>query len=274
MGLLFAEVASHVEDRQRGRALGWVMAGQSLTLVIGVPMAAAIGALIGWRGWLVCVAGLAALTTIALFATVPKAAEPVRDTPSGPASRKLSIRVWALLASGVAERICYGLAVVYFATFLQVTYNFSLAELALPLALVAVGNVVGTILGGQLADRLYDRLMTYAVFMALSGVIALAVFFWHPNATVSIALGFVYVLANALGRPSLMASLAAVPEEVRGTVLGYQGASASVGWIGAAGLGAVILSFGGFGGFGPLALLLSLLGAAIALWCRRFTTLR
>ena len=154
------------------------------------------------------------------------------------------------------------------------TYNFSLAELALPLALVAVGNVFGTILGGQLADRLYDRLMTYAVFMVLSGVIALAVFFWHPNATVSIVLGFVYVLANALGRPSLMASLAAVPEQVRGTVLGYQGASASVGWIGAAGLGAMILSFGGFGGFGPLALLLSVLGAAIALWCRRTTTLR
>ncbi len=273
MGLLFAEVASHVEDRQRGRALGWVMAGQSLTLVIGVPMAAAIGALIGWRGWLVCVAGLAALTTIALFATVPKAIEPIHGASRGSASRKLSLRVWALLASGVAERICYGLAVVYFATFLQVTYNFSLAELALPLALVAVGNVLGTILGGQLADRLYDRLMTYAVFMALSGVIALAVFFWHPNATVSIVLGFVYVLANALGRPSLMASLAAVPEQVRGTVLGYQGASASVGWIGAAGLGAIILSFGGFGGFGPLALLLSVLGAAIALWCRRITTL-
>ena len=273
MGLLFAEVASHVEDRQRGRALGWVMAGQSLTLVIGVPMAAAIGALIGWRGWLVCVAGLAALTTIALFATVPKAIEPIPGASRGSASRKLSLRVWALLASGVAERICYGLAVVYFATFLQVTYNFSLAELALPLALVAVGNVLGTILGGQLADRLYDRLMTYAVFMALSGVIALAVFFWHPNATVSIVLGFVYVLANALGRPSLMASLAAVPEQVRGTVLGYQGASASVGWIGAAGLGAIILSFGGFGGFGPLALLLSVLGAAIALWCRRVTTL-
>ena len=48
------------------------------------------------------------------------------------------------------------------------------------------------------------------------------------------ALGFVYVLLNALGRPSYMAALAAVPEEVRGTVLGLNGTSASVGWIGAA----------------------------------------
>jgi len=269
MGVLFAEVASHVEDRQRGRALGWVMGGQSLTLVIGVPMAAAAGALIGWRGWLVCVAGLAALTAVALFLTVPRTAEALHGAHKGSGSRQLGVRIWALLVSGIAERICYGLAVVYFATFLQVTYDFSLAELALPLALVAIGNVVGTILGGQHADRLYDRLLTYSVFMVLSGLVALAVFMWHPNATISIVLAFIYVLANSLGRPSLMASFAAVPERVRGTVLGYQGASASVGWIGAAGLGAVILSFGGFGGFGPLALGLAILGAAIALWCRR-----
>ena len=75
-----------------------------------------------------------------------------------------------LLATGIAERICYGLAAVYFATFLQATYHLSLVELALPLAVFAIGNVVGTILGGQLADRLRDRLMTFAVAMALSGV--------------------------------------------------------------------------------------------------------
>ena len=52
MGVVFAEVSGRVPDSQRGRALGWVMSGQSLTLVIGVPMAAAVGSLIGWRGWI------------------------------------------------------------------------------------------------------------------------------------------------------------------------------------------------------------------------------
>ena len=42
-GVVFAEVSARVQDSQRGRALGWVMSGQSLTLVVGVPMAAAIG---------------------------------------------------------------------------------------------------------------------------------------------------------------------------------------------------------------------------------------
>ena len=58
-GVVFAEVSARVEDHQRGRALGWVMSGQSLTLVVGVPLAAWIGSMIGWRGWNVCMAGLA-----------------------------------------------------------------------------------------------------------------------------------------------------------------------------------------------------------------------
>jgi DHA1 family inner membrane transport protein len=94
---------------------------------------------------------------------------------------------------------------------------------------------------------------------------------WHPGPAVSVALGYTYVLLNALGRPSFMAALAAVPEAVRGTVLGLNGTSASIGWIGAAGLGAAMIGSGGFEGFGPLGAALALLGAAGALWCRRNT---
>src|SRR4051794_2102157 len=68
-GVVFAEVSSRVEDRQRGRALGWVMTGQSLTLVVGVPLAAWIGSATGWRGWNVCIGALALAGAIGLFVT-------------------------------------------------------------------------------------------------------------------------------------------------------------------------------------------------------------
>ncbi|MCA0249313.1 MAG: MFS transporter [Proteobacteria bacterium] len=270
-GVIFAEVSGRVPDSQRGRALGWVMSGQSLTLVVGVPMAAAVGSIIGWRGWLVCVGGLALAACLSLYFTVGRgsAGHTCGDAARPSLKSALSPRVLGLLGTGVAERICYGLAAVYFATFMQVTYHMSLLELAIPLAVFALGNVAGTVLGGQLADRLRDRLLTFAVAMALSGVAALALFMWHPGPIVSVAVGFVYVLLNALGRPSFMAALAAVPEEVRGTVLGLNGTSASVGWIGAAALGAVMIGSVGFEGFGPLAALLSLLGAGGALLSRR-----
>lgn len=270
-GVIFAEVSGRVPDSQRGRALGWVMSGQSLTLVVGVPMAAAVGSIIGWRGWLVCVGGLSLAACLSLYFTVGRgSAGHTRSNAARPSLKAaLSPRVLGLLSTGVAERICYGLAAVYFATFMQVTYHMSLLELAIPLAVFALGNVAGTVLGGQLADRLRDRLLTFAIAMALSGVAALALFMWHPGPIVSIAVGFVYVLLNALGRPSFMASLAAVPEDVRGTVLGLNGTSASVGWIGAAALGAMMIGSVGFEGFGPLAAVLSLLGAGGALLSRR-----
>ena len=66
-----------------------------------------------------------------------------------------------------------------------------------------------------------------------------------------------------------LAGLDSVPEDVRGTVLGLNGATASVGWVGAAALGALMISTVGFEGFGPLAMLLALLGAAGAMINRR-----
>ena len=273
MGVLFAEVSAHVEDRQRGRALGWVMSGQSLTLLLGVPLAAMVGSFIGWRGWFFCVAGIALAASLALLVTVPKTAARAAGARRTSFKGALSSRVLGLLCAGVMERVCYGLAAVYYATFLQVTYHLSLAGLAIPLLVFAVGNVVGTILGGQLADRLYDRLLTFALAMAASGFSALALFVWHPGVVVSVALGFIYVFLNALGRPSLMASYAAVPEQARNTVMGLTGTAASVGWVGAAGLGAAMISLGGFDGFGPLGLVLGLLSTAVALWCRRRNTI-
>jgi len=181
----------------------------------------------------------------------------------------LSPNVLGLLGIGVSERICYGLATIYFATFLQAVYDLSLGATALPLFIFALGNIAGTVLGGQVADRLRDRMLTFAVAMALSGAAALGLFMWHPAPAVSVALGFVYTFMNALGRPSYMAALASVPDNVRGTVLGLNGTSASVGWVGAAALGALIISTVGFEGFGPLAALLGLVGAFGALVIRR-----
>jgi DHA1 family inner membrane transport protein len=270
MGVVFAEVSARVPDQQRGRALSWVMSGQSLTLVVGVPLAAWIGSMIGWRGWSLVLAGLAVIASLGLFVTLARgpgtAGHTARPRSLGAG---LTPAVLALLGTGIAERICYGLAAIYFATFLQEIYGLSLAAIAIPLAIFALGNIVGTILGGQLADRFRDRLLTFAIAMALSAIAALALFMWHPTPAISVALGAVYCLVNALGRPSYMAALAAVPDEVRGTVLGLNGATASVGWVGAAALGAGMVSTVGFEGFGPLGAALGVLGALGALGCRR-----
>jgi MFS transporter, DHA1 family, inner membrane transport protein len=269
-GTIMTEVSARVGNHQRGRALGWVMSGQSLTLLIGVPLAAWIGASIGWRGVNLCVAGLALAAALSMLATTRRPADAVAGgAPPVTLGKALTPMVLRLLSMGIAERICFGIAAVYYATFLQTTYGLSLEAVAIPLALFATGNILGTVLGGQLADRWRNRLRTFALFMLASGVVALALFGWRPDAATSVGLGFLYVLCNALSRPSFMAALANVPDEVRGTVMGLNGACASAGWIGAAALGGWMVAGFGFWAFGPLVALLALLGAALALASQR-----
>lgn len=266
-GVVMSEVAARTADRQRGRALGWAMAGQSLALLVGVPGGAWIGSYVGWRGVALCVAAFALTSAVGLFAATWRPAGSARPaTGQGSGYRAaLSGPVLRLLAMGVAERTCYGVTVVFFATFLQATYDLSLAAVAVPLALFAAGNILGTLIGGQLADRLANRLHVFAGAMFGSAALSLALFGWVGGLAVSVALGFAYVLVIAIARPSLMAALANVPDEVRGTVLGLNVASASMGWLGAAALGGSIMASFGFGGFGILTATVALLGGALAL---------
>jgi predicted MFS family arabinose efflux permease len=270
-GVIFTEVSGRVSAGQQGRALGWVMSGQSLTLLVGVPLAAWVGSSIGWRGVNLCVAALALASAIALLATTAART----DIWSLGAMRVPSMRtalsrpVLRLLSMGIAERVCYGLVAVYYATFLQSTFALSLDAVALPLAVFALGNILGTLLGGQLADRLPNRLAIFAAAMLASAIAALALFGWRGDLMTSIALGFTYVFFNAIARPSLMAALSDVPEHVRGTVMGMNVTSNSLGWMGAAGLGGWMIGTFGFAGFGPLAATVAVIGAVLAMIGRR-----
>jgi predicted MFS family arabinose efflux permease len=270
-GVIFTEVSARVAADQQGRALGWVMSGQSLTLLVGVPLAAWVGSSIGWRGVNLCIAGLAVASAIGLLAITTARSAPVSTSATRVPSMRaaLSRPVLRLLSMGIAERICYGLVAVYYATFLQSTFALSLDAVALPLGVFAMGNIMGTILGGQLADRLPNRLGIFAAAMLTSAVAALALFGWRDDLMTSVALGFGYVFFNAIARPSLMASLSDVPEHVRGTVMGLNVTCNSIGWMGAAGLGGWMIGAYGFAGFGPLAAAVAVIGGGLALVGRR-----
>lgn len=266
-GPIFTEVSHRVAAAQQGRALGWVMSGQSLTLLIGAPAAAWMGAYVGWRGVFVCVGGLGLFAALGFFFTVrPHVAVASTTKYRAPSLRAaLSAKVLRLLVLGVAERICYGLVVVYFATFLQVTFVLPIEDIVWPLGIFAMGTILGTIVGGQIADWVSNRRLAYALSMLSAALIALALFGWTPNMATTVALGFTYMFCNALARPSLMASLADVDAQVRGKVMGLSVTSNSMGWLGAAALGGWMMAEFGFGSFGPLTLVITVISVVLAL---------
>jgi predicted MFS family arabinose efflux permease len=272
-----AEIAIQVVDRMRGRALGWVMAGQSLTLLIGVPLAAWLGDSIGWRGVHFSIGGLGLLAGIFMFfATMPtkssSAAAPLAKVKAPPIRSAFTLPVIRILSSLVMERVSFGLCAFYYAAYLRVAHNLELAAIALPLVAFALGNIGGTISGGQLADRLANRRLTCALLLPLSGIAGFALFSWHPSLGVTVGLGFAFGFLNALSRPSLMAALAEVPSEVRGTVMGLNSSVASIGWLVAALVGGWMYAGAGFDGFGPLMLGLTIVGAVLVLPERKAAT--
>jgi DHA1 family inner membrane transport protein len=222
------------------------MTGQSLTLVVGVPLAAWIGSM----------RRLARLEHLRRGACRWPARRPVRHRRAraghrGPWRARPSIG--AALSPDVLGPARHRhqrahllrLATIYFATFLQASTACRCGDGAAS-SIFALGNIAGTVLGGSRRPAARS-LADFAVAMALSAIAA-----WRCSCGIRAGVRSRWAslhFVNALGRPSYMAALASVPDEVRGTVLGLNGASASVGWIGAARWRAWISTVG-FEGFG------------------------
>jgi MFS transporter, DHA1 family, inner membrane transport protein len=272
MGTAMAAAADAFPSAERGRALGWMITGQSISLVLGVPLAAYTGAFLGWRGALAIQGVLVVIAAVLVWIAVP--GQPARATGSAapaPAPPMLSLmtpRVVALLSANTMERFCYGGVAVYLATFLVTSYGISLEVLALGLGFVALGNLAGNFIGGELSDRLRSRTALAAVSLAVTGLLAVPLLLWQPGLWISILLGFVYTVVNAVGRPSLVAAVSEVSNEARGALLGMNMAFASIGWLGSQAVGGWIITTMGFPEFGLLTAMCGIVGAVLAIVAR------
>jgi len=254
---ILAEVSLRTHPSFHGRAFGYVMSGQSLTLLVGVPLAAWLGALVGWRGMHDALALLAICAVVgmigALYLQKKKTAAEAKTV-----SRRVKIRdaltgpIVRLFVAQIAERICFGLAAFYYASYLRTTYGLPIEAVAIPLVFFAVGNIAGTMTGGQVADRFPYRRISFAVALVIAGCFALPWFLWHAGLTHTVVLGALFAFFNAVARPPLIAALAEVPESIRG-----------IGWFTAALVGGWFYAGIGFSGFGPLIAVMSLAAALI-----------
>jgi DHA1 family inner membrane transport protein len=265
--VIFALVSDHVPSAERGRALGAVLNGQSLSFVFGVPLVTLSATWVDWRG-AIGLQGVAMLALLVpLWVSVPRGRSGGGDGPParGALRAVLNRRLLGLLGCSAMERTCFVAIAVYLATYLIDTYAVSFIGLAVALALVAAGNLIGNLLGGPLADRVPDRPLAFAASSLATGALALPLMLWQPGLAGSVALGFAYTLANAVGRPSLMAALSEVPAGVRGAVLGLNTTTQSIGWLGAGALGGWLIARWGFEALAVFSALAGFVGAGFGL---------
>lgn len=139
--------------RARTRALGIVLGGGMLANVLGVPLGAFIGQIIGWRGTFWMLAALATLLALVVARMIPASggARPIPSIRAELASL-VSGRLWLVLAT--CAMVTGGVLSIYSFISPLLTDGVGVAERWVPLALMGFGLAAlgGSILGGRLGD--------------------------------------------------------------------------------------------------------------------------
>lgn len=267
MGTVFATVSDYFPAAERGRSLGWIVTGQSLALVLGVPTMTLVGSVAGWRGAVLAHATVVAMCACSVLLVVPADARQARPAhvPLGSTVRLIGPRVVALLLASSTERVCYAAVAVFLPSYLLTHYPITAPQLALGLGLVASGNLLGNLAGAQISDRVRSPRIVAALSLIGAGALAVPVLSWSPAVPISIALGFAYAVLNSTGRPILLSLVSLVSNEARGAVLGLNITFSSFGWLGATTLGGFVIGLNGFGALGFVTLGFGVLGAVLVL---------
>ena len=251
-----AAISDVVSPEKRGRAIGVAQGIMASAVVVGVPVVAVLTSVADWRLPFLVVGGLLLATFALSWLWYPKSPN------TGPRSfsylsrfKELgSIPVFRVgMLANFSQRIAFYAVLGYLAAYLIDSYDVSVGETALPLAVVGAGAVIGSLFGGMIASH-QKRLGLVAVSGLAGGAGVLIVFAIDPAiwATVAIAFGAVCVLS--IGWPVFITFATDIAGPSRATAIGMMGASNRMGGFIGSALGGAFLAIGGFSAVGILCL--------------------
>lgn len=174
-----ASVGLLVPETQRGRAITFVFLGWSVASVMGLPLSAWVGGLLGWRWAFGGVAVLALGSAVWVWRALPDGIRPAALTRRawgqtlGSAPLMLAVGVTLLSASG--QFILFS----YFAPYYQQVLGIGVGTLSLLFLWFGVFGLVGNLVLSRWIDRLGAP---RAVLLSL-GAIALSLLLWPLGRT-------------------------------------------------------------------------------------------
>ncbi|KQQ95769.1 arabinose ABC transporter permease [Leifsonia sp. Leaf325] len=189
-GIASLAAASLMGPGKRGRGVAFVLSGLTIANVVGVPTITWIGQLYGWRTAYLVVAGIFAITFVAVALAVPWQAGDPKATMKNELKAFTRLQVWFALAIGAIG--FGGLFAVYSYVAPMATEVTGLPESAVPLVLVVfgIGMTIGNIVGGRLADRSVRRSM-YLFFGIL--IVALVIMGFTVSSVAGLLAGVFFV---------------------------------------------------------------------------------
>jgi DHA1 family inner membrane transport protein len=261
-GIASLVAASLMGPGKRGAGVAFVLAGLTISNVVGVPAITFLGQNTSWRIAYLAVAAIFALALVAIIAFVPN----LPGDPAATMKRELRAfgrsQVWLTLLTGAIG--FGGFFAVYTYVSPMVQEVTGLPELAVPLvlALIGLGMTVGNIVGGRSADR--SVVITIFSFFAAFVVALLLLAFtaqWAPG----LFIGVFLVGAAAAGlSPAIQTRLMDVAGDSQTLAAAANHSALNLGNSLGAYLGGVVIA-AGFGYLSPVWVGLALCVPGIAL---------
>ncbi|MBN9036615.1 MAG: MFS transporter [Rhizobiales bacterium] len=174
-GVAMVVAVGLVKPQQRGFAVAIVLAGLTVSNIIGVPAGAAIGNLYGWRATFWAMFGLGAVATVAMLLLLPAAtAGAAAAAGFGREVRVLARQqVWTSLIMMLLLMIGQYVPFTYIAPMLRDVTGLSAAAIPVVLLVNGVGATLGVFAGGRLAALPHYMRLMVGLMVVQSGVLAI-----------------------------------------------------------------------------------------------------
>lgn len=263
-GVAAVIAASLVPPTRRGWAISMVMAGLSVSNVVGVPFATWLGQTFGWRLLFVLVGaiGLVALAMVWKFVPFQHA------HPDASIRRELGalkrLQVWLALLVGIVGFGGFFATYTYIAHTMTAVAGIPSTLIPLVVALYGLGMVAGNIVGGRLADKsvmgtLYRVLPAIAAALVVYAVAA----HWPWSAMVMV---FVVGASGSMLIPALQTRLLDASPDAPSLASSLNHAALNVANALGAFLGGLVIALGwGFVAPALVGAVLAVLGLGVAL---------
>ena len=279
LSLALTYVPEIVGPRKAAGVIGAVLAGFSVSSVIGVPIGAALADAFGWKAAYVCVFALGIAASAALLPSLPRTsanagaqAATLRSQLRLLADRRMLANIAMILAGAASTYVFY----TYLTPVLEDVMGLDAAAVSLVLLLFGAGCVCSNLLSGWVANRFGLRALpfAFALHAALLALLAATV----PAG----ALGIANMLAVALLMYVMNSTVQMLFQDVARTdypsALTFSASlhpmSFNAGIAIGSFAGGVVVNAGGLLATGPAGALFALAAAALALALVRMTARR
>lgn len=236
--------ASLVPADRRAAAMASMFAGLTIATIGGVPLAAWVGQMLGWRASFFGIAGIGVVAMISLRLALP----PLRNDGASDVRGELRVLarrpVLEALALTVVSSSAMFTMFTYIVPILKSETMASTGFVTAMLVVFGVGLTAGNWLGGRFADRSLDGtlmcslaavvllLLAFAALMRSEAVVAILVFLWGAASFALVAPLQMRVMVAASEAPNLASAM-----NIGAFNLGNAIGAAFGGWVIGAGFG-------------------------------------